>query len=229
MERIRGLLGLVWLPICLGSCILETRYQSPKILFLGNSITLSKVNPEIGWGFEGGMAASAPEKDYVHQTIRMLKEGGLEAEAVLGSRDCEICDGVIGEHLETMDEIRALRARYAVVQLGENSDAIEIRSGRLTGQYLELLTALEESGFRRIFCITNWGESSLEAPHNQAILKAIRRYPDIRVVDITAVAGESANYGDSTLYPNRDVQWHPGDGGMEGIARALSESILEAR
>jgi hypothetical protein len=221
--------ALAWaaLGLLLGGCVFESRYQRPKILFLGNSITFIGEQPWVGWNHAHGMAASEESKDYVHQTVRILREKGLDLEPVLGSRDCEICDGVIGEHIERLADVGVIRPRYVVVQLGENADAVEIRSGRLTEQYGTLLQGLKEQGARRIYCISNWDEDSLADAHNEAILRAIRRHRDVKVVDITALAKDRANYGDSVLFPNTDVRWHPGDRGMEGIAQALASAILE--
>ncbi len=39
---------------------------SPRVMFVGNSVTRHEPNLNIGWNFNHGMAASAPERDYVH-------------------------------------------------------------------------------------------------------------------------------------------------------------------
>ncbi len=207
-------------------CIMETHKSPPKILFLGNSITQSIRNDTAGWKLEAGMAASSSDKDYVHQTIRILKDKGFEFEAIIGSRDCNICDGVIGEHLENIGEIQEMHPRYVVVQLGENSNQLEVDSGRLTKDYLALISAIHYQSIHGIFCITNWNEANLSDAHNDAILRAVSHFPDIHVVDITALANQPENYGDSTLYHNPAILWHPGDLGMLRIAEALSHSIL---
>jgi hypothetical protein len=206
---------------------METRPEPAKIIFLGNSITLSIKNPALGWMKDAGMAASIPENDYVHQTVRILREKGLDVEGLVGPRDCEFCDGPIEEHIENLWQVREVRPRYVVVQLGENSDLTQIRSGKLTQDYLRLLQGLKDNGAQRIFCLSNWDEDSLSRPHNEAILKAIHHFHDIHVVDITSLADDPANRGDSTLYANVDVRWHPGDLGMLRIATILANSILE--
>ena len=40
--------------------------KGPRVLFVGNSITLHGPSPKIGWTNNWGMAATARDKDYVH-------------------------------------------------------------------------------------------------------------------------------------------------------------------
>lgn len=49
-----------------------------RILFLGNSITLHGPAPEIGWTGNWGMAASVPDKDYVHQLLDRISRRPAE-------------------------------------------------------------------------------------------------------------------------------------------------------
>lgn len=45
-----------------------------KILFVGNSISLHSVKPEIGWNNKWGMAASSIDKDYIHVLMKKIDE-----------------------------------------------------------------------------------------------------------------------------------------------------------
>ena len=50
-----------------------------SIVILGNSITYAPANASIGWNANWGMAASAPEKDYVHLLTTKFKQQNANA------------------------------------------------------------------------------------------------------------------------------------------------------
>jgi hypothetical protein len=52
---------------------------SPKVLFVGNSVTKHSIKQDIGWFQDCGMAASCKECDYVHIVSHALKENYPQA------------------------------------------------------------------------------------------------------------------------------------------------------
>lgn len=196
---------------------------------MGNSITWHTPAPHLGWTGNWGMAATSMESDYAHQTVRLLREKGMRVEMELADRDCPDCDGAIDEQVHNMDQVRRLRPRYVVVQLTEHSGDIELRSGKMTEQYRSLLGALRKEGVPHVYCISAWGETALNQPHAERLATALSGFPEYEMVDITAVAGDSLNYGDKSLFSDPHVAWHPGDRGMLGMAEALSEAVWADR
>jgi hypothetical protein len=221
-------LALVCLSVFCG-CIFEMHQQGPVILFMGNSITLNLPVPDLAWSGHWGMAASSMDNDYVHQTTRILKEKGLALEPIIAQRNCPDCDGALDEQIHNMEQVRKLKPHYVVVQLSEHSGDIELRSGKMTAQYFKLLSGLRAAGVLHVYCLGSWGEKAANDPHNEGIWQALKAFPEYAFVDISRVAADTANYGDTKLFGNAAVLWHPGDGGMLGIAQVLSQAIWESQ
>lgn len=57
--------------------------KGPRVLFVGNSITLHGPRPQIGWTNNWGMAASARDKDYVHVLQKKIAAVQPEAQCCL--------------------------------------------------------------------------------------------------------------------------------------------------
>lgn len=57
--------------------------KGPRVLFVGNSITLHGPRPQIGWTNNWGMAASARDKDYVHLLQKRIAAAQPEAQCCL--------------------------------------------------------------------------------------------------------------------------------------------------
>ena len=96
-----------------------------KIVFIGNSITIHAVMPEIGWHHEWGMAASSKENDYVHLVIRGIeRETGRPADArIRNLADFE--RGLLDYDHERDRDLIDFQPDYLVFALGENVPALE--------------------------------------------------------------------------------------------------------
>ena len=57
--------------------------KGPRVLFVGNSITLHGPRPQIGWTNNWGMAATARDKDYVHLLQKKIVEVQPEVQCCL--------------------------------------------------------------------------------------------------------------------------------------------------
>ena len=57
--------------------------RGPRVLFIGNSITLHGPRPQIGWTNNWGMAATARDKDYVHLLQKKIAAEYPEAQCCL--------------------------------------------------------------------------------------------------------------------------------------------------
>jgi hypothetical protein len=218
-------LGTAFFP----GCVLETERKGPVILFMGNSITLNAPAPDLKWYGTWGMAASVPEKDYLHQTVELLKEKGMAVEPHVGERNCVPCDGGIDEQAQNREQIRRLRPRYVVVQLSEHSFEIELKSGKMKAQYISLLKMLHEEGVPRVYCLGAWGERAPDELRGTAIQAALSGFPEYRFVDISPIVRDSANYGDPAAFTDLAVLWHPGDRGMRALAETVSAVVWADR
>lgn len=57
--------------------------KGPRVLFVGNSITLHGPRPQIGWTNNWGMAATARDKDYVHLLQKKIAAAQPDAQCCL--------------------------------------------------------------------------------------------------------------------------------------------------
>ena len=91
-----------------------------RILIVGNSITRHGPKEDIGWAGDWGMAASAPEKDYVHRLYAKLTGNGCDVymrirQASFWERNYR--DDILKEYY-TQD--RDFEADIVIFRLGEN-------------------------------------------------------------------------------------------------------------
>lgn len=188
-----------------------------KILIVGNSITRHGPKADIGWNGDWGMAASAPENDYVHRLYAMLRESGKDVymcirqaaywERNFRNKDC----------LSAFDGERDFGADIVIFRLCENvpeqdfpylKDAIK--------DFIEYITP---KGSSAILTTSFWKKQG----RDQALHGAASElgYP---VVDIACTEDKMMALGQ---FEHTGVSAHPSDYGMEMIANKIFECILK--
>ena len=186
-----------------------------RILIVGNSITRHGPCKEIGWDRDWGMAASAPEKDYVHLLFSMLTEAGKDVYLRISQcADWEVefrkgCD------LSVYDDDRNFQADIVVFRLGENV-AAEDRPyfKEAMPKFIEHICPTG-----KVFYTTCFWE-------NTVIDRAIQAVAAERgeVWIDACFSKEEANMA-LGAFEHSGVSMHPSDAGMECIAKAIFEMI----
>ncbi len=179
-----------------------------RVLVLGNSITRHGPNADIGWNRDWGMAASAPEKDYVHLLYTKLTEAGYDV--YMRVRHSSYWE----QHFREADCLshyaseRDFGADVLVYRLGENVESKDIPYYKSAVK--ELLTYLNIKPGRTILTSRFWGREDMDEPLRQIARERGDIFVSTACTDDSMMAlGQFAHQG---------VSVHPGDKGMEMIA-----------
>lgn len=198
-----------------------------KILFLGNSITKHGPKPEIDWSGNWGMAASEEGKDYVHLVTKHLAaKQGMASEIMVqniadfekGYRDYDLAAKMKG--------VVTFEADLIILAIGENVPGLAAVEDQVkfSERVTELLTMLKGDRSPTILvrsCF--WANESKD----EALRQACDSVEGV-FVDISDLGTDEAHYARSERpFKHEGVAKHPGDRGMEAIARALWEAIPE--
>jgi len=188
-----------------------------RILVVGNSITRHGPLAEIGWERDWGMAASAPEKDYVHRLYQMLTESGKDV--LMRIRQCAFWEiNFLNEDiLSNYNEERDFGADIIVFRLGENvpkenfpyfADALE-----------KFINYIRKENAKLVLTTCFW--------YNSGIDDDIRAYAKKLGVSVTELGdlGDDAEMKAIGLFWHVGVANHPGDKGMEKIAERVFNAM----
>lgn len=187
-----------------------------RILVVGNSITRHGPNAEIGWGNrDWGMAASAPEKDFVHLLYSMLVSDGQDifmrvsqcAEWEWNFRNEDVLNDYDGD--------RDFNADIVVFRLGEN--IAKDNKPFFKDGMRKFIDHICPNG-RVLFTTCFW--------KNPIIDDAIRELAYERG-EVCIDCGFSVDEKNMAIgkFEHRGVAHHPSDEGMEKIAQAIFEKL----
>ena len=192
-----------------------------RVMFVGNSITLHGKAPQIGWNLECGMAASAPEKDYVH----LLERAVLEVDPEAAFCVCQVAGWERsykqGEETYPLYEAaRAFDADIIVLRFIENCPAAEFEPDVFYRSVGELVKYLNADGEAKIIVTTGFWRHPGDAQ-----LCAYARdngYPLVPLGDL----GQLDEMKAIGLFEHSGVANHPGDEGMRNIAERIWAELL---
>lgn len=193
-----------------------------KILFAGNSIARHEINEKLGWFGDWGMAASSEDKDFVHQTVRMLEDRGMKVDyCVAQVAEWEFR---FNEDLAPLEEMYANAKDFAadivIIRACENMR----RCAAMENEPIEKWKPYFDNMIR-FFCSNPNAkvivtDSFHPLEERDRFIREIcqeRGYTFCKISDL----GTDEKYMATGLYRSKAVCRHPGDLGMEEIAKRL--------
>lgn len=186
-----------------------------RILVVGNSITRHGPRAEIGWDGDWGMAASAPEKDYVHRLFALLTNDGQDV--FMRVSQCSAWERGFKEDniLHNYDEDRAFNADILVFRLGENVLLADVPY--FSSAMRKFVAHICPNG-RVIYTTCFWKNGGIDDA-----VKSLAQEREEVCVDI-AFSVQERNMAIGK-FAHSGVAMHPSDEGMEEIAKAIFSKL----
>lgn len=189
-----------------------------RMMVVGNSIMDHAPLPAKGWFNHNGMAASAPEKDFVHiLTARLARQYPQVAVRLVSGgnfeRDFGKSDYSINEFNEPLQQFKP---DLILIRLGENVEEGDVLSPRdFETQFRRLLERFTNYSGQpvKIVCTT----SVWKRPQTDIIIRRVANEKGITLIDLSAMVDQE-QYFAFNQYKDIGVAAHPNDNGMQRIA-----------
>ena len=216
-----------------------------NILFIGNSIT-RHAYADYWWSDKRGMASSSLGKDYVHQTVKKLDSYGIES-IKRGATDglnfyaanCSVWEHNPNDREESYPVIDKYFPKEnldcLVLQFGENVADADDSNSTFESDYKTLIDHIkEELPKTQIITIGTFWEDEIR----EKVKKKVADEEGVDYVDLSEIAdkpyyeagiGTKVEGDDGKIHEieHSGVAIHPGDRGMNWIAKALSQEIID--
>ena len=188
-----------------------------KILVLGNSITRHGPLKEIGWERDWGMAASSPDKDYVHRLYSLFVGNGenicmyIRQAAVWEIRFLE------KDILSKFEAEKNFKADIIIFRLGENVP--RENAAFFIDALKKFIDFLADKNTKIIFTTCFWYNEDIDYG-----IRSVANEYGSALVELGDL-GEDPEMKAWGLFWHGGVANHPGDKGMEKIAERIFEAI----
>lgn len=188
-----------------------------KILVLGNSITRHGPKADIGWEGDWGMAASTPEKDYVHRLYQKLTESGREV--YMRIRQSAYWERNFREEacLSRFAEDRDFGADLIIFRVCDN---VPEENAPCFADAIRQFMAYLGAKLGTVVFTTGWWER----PDFDNAIRQVAKEMNCPCAETLCTDPSMKAYG---KFAHSGVAAHPGDSGMEMIAEKIFACIAE--
>lgn len=191
-----------------------------NVVILGNSITYAPANPSIGWNANWGMAASAPEKDYVHLLTAKFKQQNANANvSTKNIADFEVNYSTYDFDTE-LKSYRDNKPDLLILRIGENVQST-FDSMLFAKRYQALIAYMRTNNPQlKVLAVGSfWSE-----PNKDYINNIMGRYTPY--ISLSSLSTDFSNYAFDMKDVSDGVKQHPGDKGMQAIADMIWAKVV---
>lgn len=189
-----------------------------RLLILGNSITLHGEAPGIGWFGHWGMAASSKEKDYVHRLYSMMEQDGKKVYMSIRQIAHWERNHMNPDAFEILREDVEFRPDVVLLRFGENVPKLD--DPEPFYQAIKKMIAMIGNEKTK-YCVTDcfWKHESV----NPVLIRIAEELgaPLVHLGDL----GKDDRMMAIGKFEHHGVSVHPGDLGMEEIAKRIYREI----
>lgn len=200
----------------------------PRVMFLGNSVTLHAPKADIGWYGNWGMAASCRENDYVHQVMTALQTRYPHAAFCIAQGSVWETTLAQCAYAAQFSQAKAFAADVIVSTLEANIpvDTFDAKLFCCELGRLHRYLAREDGSTRLIVA-----SSMCRIPEKDAAIAAYAAEAHARYVPVGDIFADPENLAIG-LFEHEGIQNHPSDVGMKKLAQrylTAIESCLQER
>lgn len=212
---------LITLSLIIFSCAKEEgdvkMKKDIKVLILGNSILRHSPAASIGWHGHWGMAATSPDKDFLHVYNRLLQVSDKYSYVDINSKNIAVWEKDFTYNLNEFVDITSEIYDVLIVRLGE--DVVN------TAEYYDalnnMISLFKTERTKVIITGTVWENDTKGSIHKQ-----IAKEKDYKYISFKDFRNNSKNYSWG-LFENNEVAAHPSDTGMLNIGELLYNATIE--
>jgi len=213
------------------ACVLNfnsVAHAEDNITFIGNSLTRHLATPKIGWDGNWGMAASAEEKDYVHQLVQQVNfsSGRNWNSTIIAASSLEKNLFLNEKYLTELFKTINSDQKIIILQIGDNINYNGLDLVDFASKYGTLLSSIKPKLMPGglLLCLGKWWK----APQVDVRIKAECEAAGGQYVDLLSISSQAGAYASTERsFSSPAVARHPGDRAMSEIATHIYQAILK--